>query len=134
MARNSDVGGAIESRRGEIERKRAAGAQYFKVSGEIEVDGVGETAISVSFPVLFVDKPAYSFGPELYPGQVTVIGNLPTASCTVLLWHHRVRDDGSNIYTGAQFAIVTTGPTGQAMIIQWHMEGIGLRGPVEEDD
>lgn len=124
---------AIETRRGEVERIHAAGAQYFKVSGEIQVIDPGETAIIVNFPVIFVDKPAFSFGPTLDDGQPIQIGSLPTCSVVVISWQERIRDDDTVLYVGAQFAIVTTGPENQVMLVQWHMEGIGLRGPVNED-
>lgn len=134
MTRGHTPGGAIELRRGEIERINESGAQYFKVSGEIEVVNPGEAAISVNFPTFFVDKPAFSFGAQLDAGQNTTLGNLPTCSIVVIAWHKSVRPDGSNIYVGAQFAIVTTGPSDQVMLVQWHMEGVGLRSPVETDD
>src|SRR5690348_16913053 len=131
MAKSVSPPHAIELRRGEIERMGNQSAQYYKVSGEIEVVGPGEAAISVLFPVLFVDKPAFSFGSALNPGSVVTIGSLPTCTVVVLVWHERVREDGSIMYVGAQFAIVTTGPSDQVMLVQWHMEGVGLRGPVD---
>lgn len=133
MARSHGPGDAFERRRGEVERVSKAGPQYEKVSGEIQMPDVGETSISVNFPVFFVDKPSFSWGAELYPGSPVEITNLPTASCVVLLWHTRVRDDGTSIYVGAQFALVATGPASQVTIFQWHVEGVALRGPVDED-
>lgn len=130
--RRNDVGSALELRRGEVERQTAAQAQYFKVSGEIEINGSGEATISVAFPVLFVDKPSFSFGAELGAGEPLAAGNLPTGSLCVAQWGEQARDDGTIIYSGATFAVVSTGPPGQTMILQWHMEGIGLRGPTPE--
>lgn len=133
MSKAVTPGHAIELRRGEIERVNNQTAQYFKVSGEVEVVGPGEAVVDVLFPVIFTDKPAFSHGPALSDGISTTDGNLPTCSVVVLLWHERVRDDGTIVYAGAQFAIVTTGPTDQVLLVQWHVEGVGLRGPVDED-
>jgi hypothetical protein len=134
MARaQAGPGHAIELRRAEIERINNTGAQYFKASGEIQVNGTGEAAISVAFPIYFSDKPLLSTGFELGPGQPFVPGNLPVCSATVLRWEERVRDDGTVVFAGAVFGIVTSGPEGQVTVLQWHVEGTGLRGPVEED-
>lgn len=121
---------AIEIRRGEIERLRGAGSQYYKVTGEIQVNGTGEGAITVPFPIFFVGKPALSIGHELGPGQPYTSGNFPVCSTTVLRWEEKIRDDGTVLYAGALFGIVTSGPVGQVVIVQWHVEGIGIRNPI----
>lgn len=134
MPRTEDLGTSFENRRGEVERINNTGAQYFVVSGEVEVDGVGNASANVIFPVLFTSKPRFHYGHELVPGQQVVLGNFPECSVTVTSWDFSVRDDGSNLYSGANFGIVTYGPTTQTMIIQWHMDGVGLRGPVPDLD
>lgn len=144
MPRTKNLGNAFENRRGELERINNAQAQYFAVTGEIEVDGVGEASANVLFPCLFTDKPRFHSGHELGPGQPVTSGSMPTAAITVLAWDQRVRDDGTVVYAGATLGIVTTGPapvtspitgvnsTAQVMVIQWHMDGVGLRGPVPD--
>jgi hypothetical protein len=134
MPRAHGPADAFERRRGDVEQVNNAGAQYFKVSGIIEVIGPGEATISISFPVLFVDKPAFSYGPEVGSGQPTTIGNLPKCSVVVIAWDERVRNDGSVIYVGVQYAILTEGPADQVLFLQWHMEGVGLRDPIDEDE
>ncbi len=131
MPKGRDISTAIEIRRGEVERIANAQSQNFKVTGEIQINGVGEAIKSVMFPVLFTEKPVPGFGPQLGPGQLVVAGQLPTCSVVVLQWHEYVRDDGSVIYAGATFGIVTTGPAGQVMHLGWSMEEVGLRGPIE---
>ncbi len=133
MPKGRDVGSAFESRRGEIERINNAQAQIFRVNGEIQANGIGEFAVTVTFPCLFVDKPEYSFGPELGPGIPLVPTQFPECSMSVALWQTRVRDDLTVIYSGATFAIVTNGPVGQVMLIQYHMEGVALRGPTPNE-
>jgi hypothetical protein len=130
--RRNDIGGALEVRRGEVDRQASAEAQYFKVSGEIEMNGSGEAVIAVSFPVYFVDKPSFSFGAELGAGEPLTAGQLPTGHLVVAQWGERQRDNGSIVYAGATFAVVTTGPATQTLILHWHMEGVGLRGPTPE--
>lgn len=127
--RSNNIAGAIELRRGEIERQTAAQSQYFKITGEIEVTGVGEGIISVDFPVYFVEKPAFSFGPEMGPGQALTATYFPTGNLCVYQWGEQNRDDGTIVYAGATFVYVCTGTPTQAMVLQWHMEGVGLRGP-----
>lgn len=133
MPKGRDIGSAFEKRRGEVERIGNAQAQVFRVNGEIEVDGVGEFAVTVDFPCLFVDKPEFSFGPELGPGQPVVQGQFPECDCVISQWQSKVRDDGTVIYAGATFCIVTNGPVGQVMLVQYHMEGVGLQGPVPNE-
>lgn len=134
MGKANSAAHAIELRRGEIDRVNAQGAQFMKVTGDIEVDDIGETVCTVSFPCYFSEKPFFTFGPELASGVQPVSGQLPTCHAVVTKWQETVRDDNTNIYSGATISIVTSGPAGQAMIVQWHMEGTALRGPVPNVD
>lgn len=134
MPKGRDIGSAFESKRGEVERQSDSEAQNFHVTGEIQCNGAGENVVSVTFPILFVVKPSYSFGPELGPGQPAIAGQLPECSMTVLQWHENVREDGSIIYAGATFGAVTYGPATQVVTVQWHMQGVGLRGPAPGSD
>lgn len=125
-----DLGSALETRRGTVDRIHAAGAQYFHVTGEIEAGGIGEATHTVNFPCLFTEKPRWYYGPELGPGQTITEGQLPVGNMTLLIWHETVRDDGTVIYSGATFGMVSSGPIGQVIIFQYHVSGIGLRNPV----
>ncbi len=116
-----------------MERQANSEAQPTIVTGEIQVNGTGEGAVTVSFPVLFVNKPYFSWGSELGPGQPTVSGSFPACSMSVLQWSEQMRDDGTVIYAGATFGTVTSGPIGQVMIVQWHMEGTALTGPTSNE-
>lgn len=123
---------AIETRRGEIERVRDSGTQWFKISGDVTVYGAGEAVVSVTFPVYFTEEPRGSFFGRLYPGSAVEAGSLPTVSVVASSWGETLRDDGTVLIGGATLAIVTTGPESQNMVVQWHMEGVGLRGPLDE--
>lgn len=128
--RPTDVGGAMDGRDDDRERIRRGQAQYLKVTGEVECDQPGEGVINVLFPVYFTEKPRFSYGLELLPGQALVAGQFPRCSATVMRWGQRGRDDGSFVYSGAALSISTEGPTGQVLVVQWHMEGMALSGPV----
>lgn len=130
MRPKTNLGGALDAKTGDRERIMDAQAQYFKVTGEIECDGPGEGVTNITFPVFFTEKPRFSFGLELLPGQPVLAGQFPVCSATVIRWGQRGRDDGSFVYSGAALSISTDGPDGQVIIVQWHMEGMGLRGPV----
>lgn len=109
-----------------------AQAQYFKITGEVECNQPGEGVINVVFPVFFTEKPRFSYGVELMPGQPIAAGQFPRCTATVIQWGQRGREDGSFVYSGASFSISVDGPDGQVLIVQWHMEGMGLRGPIPE--
>jgi hypothetical protein len=121
---------SFEKRRADVERLRDSSAQYFKVSGEIEVFGAGEAQIRVKFPIRFSGKPVPHFGGELgYGFPAAISGSFPTYSCTILTWDLGVKSDGSFLYVGALLGIVTTGVVDQVMNIHWSVEGMGLRNP-----
>lgn len=119
----------LEQRRGEVQRVDQAGAQWFHVTGEVDINDVGAAVVDVLFPVFFVDKPRFSFGSELGPGEPYVAGSMPTCTITVLNWDTRARPDGTFVFAGATLCIVSAGTQGQSMTAFWHMEGVALRGP-----
>ena len=132
MPRTNDIATAFEHRRGTVERIENAQAQYFVVTGEVEVVGTGEASADLLFPCYFVGKPRLFPTHELSPGQPFVAGQMPTASMTVLDWSSSIQDDNTVLYMGARVGFVTTGPTGQSMLIQWHADGPALRGPIPD--
>lgn len=124
-----------ENRRAELERLRGSAAQYFKVYGEIQVTGAGEALTRIVFPVRFTEKPVLHHGSELAPGSPTVTaGSFPTCSASILTWDTRVKSDGTFLYIGGLFGIVTSGSVNQVMNVHWSIEGIGLRNPAAGDN
>lgn len=124
--------GTIEARRSEVERQRDAQAQYYKVSGIVEVANLGESQVRVAFPVDFVEQPIIHFGAETGYGTTTpVAGGFPSWSAMVQNWDFRFKPDGSYLYVGALFGIITSGdPVANTVNnIHWSVEGIGLRNP-----
>lgn len=122
----------LEHRRSDIERQRDAQAQYFKVSGIIEVSNIGESQVRISFPVFFVNQPVVHFGGEVGYGTLTAVaGAFPSWSAMVQNWDFRFKPDGSYLYVGALFGIITSGDPIVNVVtnIHWSVEGIGLRNP-----
>ena len=128
-SRPKNLQAALDNRRIEVARIDNAGSQWFHLTGEINIQGAGAATASVLFPVFFTEKPRFSFGAELAPCDTYTVGNMPTCSVVVLNWDLAARLDGSQLFKGATFCVVTTGPADQNMIAHWHMEGVGLRGP-----
>lgn len=122
----------LDERRAQVESSVTSGPQYYKVHGEIQVTGAGECQARIVFPVRFVDKPLPHFGGELgYGSPTATLGSYPTYSTTVHAWDYRMKPDGSFLYVGALFGVVTTGQPSQVMNIHWSVEGLGLRNPSE---
>ena len=130
----NSIPAAFDKQRSNQERIENAEAQWFHCTGEIQVYRAGASTVSVLFPVFYTDKPRFSYGAELSPGDSYETGNMPTCSVVVLSWDQRLREDGTVVYAGATFCIVTSGQTEQSMIAHWHMEGIGLRSPSAPPD
>jgi hypothetical protein len=119
----------IESRRADLERVDAMTIKDHVISGLIEVNGAGEVAIDVNFPVWFTEKPSTYFGGELGDGHSPTTTDFPTISVMVLRWAKETRGLG-DYWTGATLGIVTTGEAEHQVIAHWHMEGKALRNPV----
>lgn len=127
--------GTVEARRAEIERQRDAQSQYFKVTGIVEVVGVGEAQVELAFPVYFAEQPILHFGGELAVGSLTVVaGSFPQWSATMHAWYYSFKPDGTKLYVGGILGVVTFGDPLQVMDIHWSVEGVGLRNPAISED
>ncbi len=131
--RPRDVGTALEAKRGNQERINNAQAQPFKIHGTVDINNTGESVIALNFPVMFIEMPISAFGAFLSSGQAYLAGAFPTWSATILRWDERGREDGTVIYAGATLGVVADGVADQVLVIQWQMEGIGLRGPTPDE-
>lgn len=113
------------------ERAQELAAGVHKVSGFIKLPtGAGEHIVPVDFPVMFFQKPSFSFGAELAPNSPIHNGRLPTVSAVVKDWKYGTRPDtGLRDYVGASFIIVTTGVPDQLLIFHYQLEGPGILVP-----
>lgn len=105
-------------------------AQANQVSGQVRVNGAGESQVFVQFPVKFTDKPLISFGAELQENEPVVSGSMPTISIVVLDWQVEERPPTSRLYTGATLGIVTGGAKYNKFIVHWHANGTAYTNPV----
>ena len=104
------------------------------VMGEFMTSGVGESVITVNFPVHYIEKPLITCGAELAPGIGLTDGSFPTHSVTVVMW--RYDDIGANtvLYVGAMLAVRTTGAEGTNLIMSWKAEGRAITNPAGAND
>lgn len=123
--------GYLEARRADVERINEFTIKPNHVEGFYEIFFTGtareqEIAVDVTFPVWFVDRPAFSFGGELMR-DILEEGSFPTISAVVVGWTrvHELRP-GGGLYTGARLAVVASGREGEQMILHWQMNGKAL--------
>jgi hypothetical protein len=108
----------------------AVAARIVRTAGTVETAGSGEGQVDVTFPNLYIEKPALSFGGELAPGSPLVAGQFPTVSVIVVSWVTLIKSLGV-LYTGARLCVVTTGVTTQGVIVHWQAEGKALSSPLD---
>jgi hypothetical protein len=99
------------------------------------LNGVGEIAKEVVFPVKFVEKPLLSFGGELSENSSPTDGSFPTVSVVVGGWNLEIpgvenqETPDRKYFVGANLLVVTTG-VDESMWIHWHMTGVAITNPV----
>lgn len=110
-----------------LKQQRSTQIQLTRVTGTIQTTGVGEAVVDVAFPVMFAEKPAFSFGGELGDNQPLVDASFPTVSAVVHSWV----TEGEVVlrYKGAKVAIVTTGPAAMLMSVLVHFEAKAFQNP-----
>lgn len=80
--------------------------------GFIDLDAAGEAVAHVQFPMMFSERPVFTFGLELGENAYVVPGDFPLATATVLGW--TIRNEAlTTLYTGADLAIAITGGIGK---------------------
>jgi hypothetical protein len=83
--------------------------------GFIEIDTAGESVATIGFPMLFVERPVFTYGLELGESSYLAAGSFPIVSACVASW--TTKDQGlSTMYAGATVGILVTGPTGKAIL------------------
>lgn len=125
------LAGTLEQRRVDVERVEGMAGALHSVVGFIEITNAGEVTVDISFPVRFIERPAFTFGAEMQENSQIIAGSFPTVSGVVLRWNFGIRDEsGARYYDGATLIIVNTGTTDQQMIFHYKMEGKALRNPL----
>lgn len=120
----------FEQRRTEVARKESMTVRLHRVSGFLLVEGTGEVAVEVNFPVHFTEMPGMSFGASLDDNQSATEGSYPTADVVVHQWKKAMRGQFGEYWVGARLGVVCSGKTGQKMWVHWHAEGYAMRNPI----
>lgn len=100
-----------------------------QVESRIKVRGSGETRTVIDFPVLFSEKPIFTFGGELTGNSTPEATNYPVISVMVIGWKTIERSDQRTYYAGCEVAIVTLGKENQRVIAHCLFEGMAFRDP-----
>lgn len=101
------------------------------VDGQFLVDGSGEAAQTVHFPVRFIERPNFVSGGELHLDTSPVAGQAPTISCVINTWitDPPVLTTAQLYFIGANLVVVSTGPSNQRMWVHWRATGRALVAP-----
>lgn len=103
------------------------------VSGSVELSTTGEATVDVNFPVIFVERPNFTFGGGVLPGSVLTDGSFPRINGAVVAWQTQKANDSlvENVrYTGVTLSIVSYGTQDQRFFLDFRFEGVALVNPV----
>ena len=113
---------------------QAAGSKEFaagptRISGEFPFQGAGEGKVDVVFPVMFTEKPMFTFGAEIPDGQTIASGAYPTISACVAEWKMLERPPITRLYYGCSVLVVVGGYQSQKLLVHWNLEATALTNP-----
>ncbi len=149
--RSISIQGGIdkEKRRWAVANSRDILGTEHVIKGRTQLQGSGEATINLTFPVLFIEPPTFTFGAELAIGSVLAPGQFPIISCCISAWGANgegpFRPDAPSelaiaagaadtsireYYLGAIVACVATGPSAQNVYIHWTFTGVALTNPI----
>ena len=109
-----------------------AQAGQTRLSGQFMLSNPGEKEATVYFPFKFAGKPLLSFGAEIPTGDKPTPGNFPTVSIIIGGWLTQDNPPYTQLFYGAKFLMVTTGPPQQRLYIHWHLDGIAYGGDMND--
>lgn len=127
------VQSTIERRRHQLEQADEMTVRHSSVEGWAAVDGAGEAVVDVKFPVLFCERPVFTFGHELSDNVWPTQGAFPTVSATVVTWSFVTRGPTKRYWDGARLAVVVGGPDGMHSLLHYSFAGKAFRNPVLPD-
>jgi hypothetical protein len=108
----------------------SAQAGQTRLSGQFMLANPGEKIANVQFPFYFAEKPLLSFGAEIPTGDNVIKGQYPTASVMIGGWLTYDNPPFTQLFYGAKFIIVTTGPPQQRFYVHWHLDGVAYNGDI----
>jgi hypothetical protein len=133
MVARASIQSNLEWRRYDLERADSFTAKYSVVQGAVYIGGAGEALAAVAFPVLFFERPIFTFGHELADNTWPVAGQFPVASASIAQWDIKVRPDTKQYWVGAELAICLTGPSDMRSHLHFRFSGQAFRNPVSAD-
>lgn len=98
-----------------------------EATGFVELAGIGETMANISFPIMFVEKPVFTYGFEMAPGSWLTHGDFPLGTGVVAAWVVQPYND-MKLYAGARVGIVLIGGGGP-MTFHYVFKGRSLTNP-----
>lgn len=109
--------------------------RVFTLLGKVDVIGVGETLLDVTFPVRFLTEPHVSGSGALGSGETMLNTKMPTWSVGVAEWSTvEVARTGTKHFLGARLVLVCTGRDElQRSTFHYAITGRALTNPVARE-
>lgn len=118
---------ALRAHRAYIETLAEQSVRDGSAVGFIQIDGVGESVVEVTFPIKFLEKPSFTAGLELGENTWLRWGGFPQWSATVGSWITEPADGGP-LYVGALLGVLTSGTT--KSVLHYRFEAQSFTNPV----
>lgn len=108
---------------------------YVLIQHDIDVTAA-ESSVFLPFPVMFTERPVFTFGSELDENHRPLAGSYPTLSATVVDWQAVGVVEGltDGRFNGATVTVVSTGQSGQHIWLHYSFEGKAIRNPLDPPD
>ena len=121
--------GALEARQNDRNLAQNSLMSRTQVEARVDVHGSGESRVEIRFPVIFSEKPIFTFGGELALGSTPEETAYPVISVMVLTWTTIDKSDQRTYYTGCEVGVVCLGKERQRAIAHCLFEGMAFRDP-----
>jgi len=102
------------------------------VQGFVGVD-IGESVATVTFPVVFTQRPVFTSGLELPGNEWLTYGSFPLWSATIAAWNTVTLGDELG-YRGATIGVVLFADTTENADLHYSFAGRSFTNPVGTDD
>lgn len=129
--------GIAETRREDVRRIDAMTVKVTRVTGYVLIEhetdvAAAESSVDLQFPVVFTEKPVFTFGSELAENHRALATEYPTLSATVARWESKGEVIGATLgrFVGAHVVVVSTGQVGQHIWLHYSFEGKAIRNPI----
>ncbi len=131
--------GIVQQRREDITRIEKMTVKVTRVTGYVlivhaETARVAEASVDIGFPVVFTEKPVFTFGSELAENHSPSARSYPQLSATVASWETAGAADGvtEGRFVGATVVAVSRGQKGQNIWLHYSFEGRAIRNPLNK--